>query len=90
MITVVVIVIAGAMDTSPPVPPILRPWDSVGTTMDGKDPSARLCDAVMLTHVANMANVAMTSVTVTMAVPVMIVMMKFITRLNLSLQRLTP
>jgi len=71
-----------AMDTSPLVPTVMiHPWnsESVGARMDGKGPTAPLSDVAMSTHVANMANVAMTSVNVTTAGQVMIAMTKLST-----------
>ncbi len=72
---------ANAMDTNPPVPKMIsrRTWESVGAIMDGEGPTAALSNVVMSTHVANMANVAMTSVNVTTAGQVMIAMTKLST-----------
>jgi len=53
--------------------------EDVGAMMDGEGPTAALSNVVMSPHVANMANVAMTSVNVTTAGPVMIAMMKLST-----------
>ncbi len=53
--------------------------EGVGAMMDGEIAFAIISNVVMSPHVANMANVAMTSVNVTTAGPVTIAMMKLST-----------